>query len=340
MAIPLLLLQCDLKKIWGQTGRMLLVYLIGAVGTALGAFAAFSLVRAAYVATGGSAWDLACVTAMMTGTYIGGSVNLAAMASTYSLQGTDVTAAAVVADNLLMALYFFVLIACAASRFFRRRYDHPYIDRVEADTACREGGQTQASAFWSRKDISLKDIAVNVAFSATVVWLANIIASFVSALTPEGWGLAGEVVGKFLGSPYVWITTISVLAATFASDKVEKVHGASELGTFCIYLFLFVIGVPANVITVFTKSPLLLALCAIIVAVNMLFCFLGAKLFRCSLEDAIVASNACIGGPTTAAGMAISQGWAALVGPAMLVGVLGYVVGNYAATLVGAALGV
>ena len=43
--------------------------------------------------------------------------------------------------------------------------------------------------------------------------------------------------------------------------------------------------------------------------------------------------------PTTAAGMAISQGWAKLVGPAMLVGTLGYVLGTYAGTVVGIVLG-
>ena len=75
------------------------------------------------------------------------------------------------------------------------------------------------------------------------------------------------------------------------------------------------------------------------VLVNMLFCFVGAKIFKASLEDSIIASNANIGGPTTAAGMAISQGWTILVGPAMLVGVLGYVIGNYAGTIVGIILG-
>ena len=43
--------------------------------------------------------------------------------------------------------------------------------------------------------------------------------------------------------------------------------------------------------------------------------------------------------PFTAAGMAISQGWSRLVGPAMLVGTLGYVLGTYAGTMVGIALG-
>ncbi|MCR5560066.1 MAG: DUF819 family protein, partial [Schwartzia sp.] len=38
---------------------------------------------------------------------------------------------------------------------------------------------------------------------------------------------------------------------------------------------------------------------------------------------------------TTAAGMAISQGWAKLVGPAMLIGTFGYVIGNYAGTIIG-----
>ena len=44
-------------------------------------------------------------------------------------------------------------------------------------------------------------------------------------------------------------------------------------------------------------------------------------------------------GPTTAAAMAISQGWIKLVGPIMLVGTLGYVVGTYFGTIVGNFLG-
>ena len=106
-------------------------------------------------------------------------------------------------------------------------------------------------------------------------------------------------------------------------------NGSQEIGTFMVYMFLFVIGVPANIWTVITKSPLFLVLCLIMVLVNMAFCFLGAKLCNASLEDAILASNANIGGGTTAAGMAIAQGWPALVGSAILVGTLGNVLGNY-----------
>ena len=75
------------------------------------------------------------------------------------------------------------------------------------------------------------------------------------------------------------------------------------------------------------------------VVVNMAFCFIVGRLFHFDLEDIILASNANIGGPTTAAGMAISQGWTRLVGPSMLVGTFGYVIGTYLGIIVGSLLG-
>lgn len=334
MGIPLLLLQCNMKKIWRETGRMLTIFLIGAVGTVVGAFVSYALLHGPF----GDAQGLAKVAAMMTGSYIGGGVNFAAMASQYAA-GEDLTAAATVADNLLMAAYFFVLIAFAGMRFFLKNYGHPLIDEVESGAASRDKAQTQAASFWSRKDISLKDIAFNIAYCVIVVWVARMIAGLISGLVPENPGPLMDFIGKFFGSQYVWITTISIAVASLLDKQVEKLHGSQEIGTYLIYLFLFVIGVPANIMTVVTKSPLLLVLTAIMVLINMIFCFLAAKLFKFNLEDAIIASNANIGGPTTAAGMAISQGWAQLVGPAMLIGTLGYAIGNYLGTIVGIILG-
>ncbi|MBR6542833.1 MAG: DUF819 family protein, partial [Anaerotignum sp.] len=42
---------------------------------------------------------------------------------------------------------------------------------------------------------------------------------------------------------------------------------------------------------------------------------------------------------TTAVAMAISKGWIKLVGPIMLVGTLGYVIGTYFGTFIGNFLG-
>ena len=332
LGIPMLLLRCDLKKIWAETGRMLVIFLAGSVGTVLGAYLAFFLLKGPYGNTG----DLAKVASMMTGTYTGGSVNLAAMASQYAA-GEDVTAAAIVADNLTMALYFFILIFFAGSNWFRRRFSHPLIDKIEGGETGGDDEKTLAAAFWSRKDISLRDIAANIAYAASVVWVSRLIAGIFSGFEPDG--LLMNFVVKFFGSQYVWITTISVVVATLMAETVKRIHGSQEIGTFCIYMFLFVIGVPANIYTVITKSPLLLVFTAIMVFVNMLCCFGAARILKFNLEDVIIASNANIGGPTTAAGMAISQGWVDLVGPAMLIGTLGYVIGNYLGTIVAVSLG-
>ena len=123
--------------------------------------------------------------------------------------------------------------------------------------------------------------------------------------------------------------------ATLKPDFFGKLGGAQEIGTFLIYLFFVVIGAPASIVSIFFKSPLLLVFCLIIVSSNMIVTFLGAKMFKFNLEDAILASNACIGGPTTAAAMAVSKSWSKLIAPIMLIGTLGYVIGNYCGILIG-----
>lgn len=57
--------------------------------------------------------------------------------------------------------------------------------------------------------------------------------------------------------------------------------------------------------------------------------FLGAKVLKCNWEDVAIANQATVGGPTTAAPMAVALGWNKMVVPALLVGLWGYVIGNY-----------
>ena len=328
MGIPLLLLQCNMKKIWKETGRMMVIFLIGAAGTVVGAFLAYKLLHPFIPGLEG-------VAAMMTGSYIGGGVNFATLAAEFDVG--EIKAAATVADNLLMALYFFALIFIAGMKFFRSHYSHPHIDAV-AESGDLSGAQTQAAAYWSRKGISLKDIALNFAYAAAVVFAAKLISTFVGGLIPDT-GVVLHMLHTFFGSEYVWITTVSMACATFGEKQVAKLSGSQEIGTYLIYLFLFVIGVPASIVKIIQETPLLLVFTGIMVLVNMLFCFIGGKLLHFDLEDIILASNANIGGPTTAAGMAISQGWSTLVGPVMLVGTFGYVIGTYLGILVGGLLG-
>ncbi len=327
MAIPLLLLQCNIRKIWTETGHILVLFLIGSAGTVCGAFLAFLLFRSAIP-------ELPGVTAMMIGTYTGGSVNFSALAGEFSVSGNMVSSATV-ADNLLMALYFLLLIFCAGSRFFLRFFPHPHIEE-----ACFSSGSgfREKEFFQKNKPVSVKNIAFNMMYCSVVVFASKGTASLLDQWIPDD-SPVWQMIHAFVCSEYIWITTISLLFATAAAEQAEKMNGAREIGTWLIYLFLFVIVVPASILRVILEVPLLLLFSALIVLINMLFCFTGACLLHFSLEEAILASNANIGGPTTAAGMAVSQGWHRLTGPVVLVGTLGYAIGTYLGVISGNLLG-
>ena len=330
LAIPLLLLQTNIRRIWRETGRLLAIFLIGSVGTVAGAVIGCVLLRT-------SIDGLPQVAAMMTGSYIGGGVNFTALADAFKVSGTLVSST-IVADNLNMALYFLILLGIAGNSFFRRFYPHPLIDEVE-QSGVSEEGKTLAASYWGRKDVSLRDIAMCVTYAVVVVTISKFLGATLSTLVPPDGSWLSKMGGTFLGSQYVWITLISMIFASVFEKQANSMNGAQEIGTFFIYMFFFVIGVPASIMEILTNAPMLFVFCFIMVVVNMLFCLIGGKILNFALEDILVASNANIGGPTTAAGLAISQGWTKLVGPAMLVGTCGYAIGTYIGIIVGSILG-
>lgn len=126
-----------------------------------------------------------------------------------------------------------------------------------------------------------------------------------------------------------------MLLATYAPNFMSNIHGAQEIGTFLIYIFLVVIGVPASIPVIISQAPLLLVFTAIIVLINMVISFIFGKIFNYTLEEILICSNANIGGPTTAAAMAIAKGWNKLIGPIILAGVWGYIIGNYLGIFMG-----
>ena len=330
IAIPLLLLQTNIVKIWRETGRLLIIFLIGAAGTICGALIGCVLL--------GSAIDgLPKVAAMMTGSYIGGGVNFTALADAFKVSGTLVSST-IVADNLNMAIYFLILLGIAGNALARRLYEHPLIDEVEEKGVSAEG-KTLAAAYWGRKDVSLRDIAMCITYGVVVVTISKFLGSTFATVVPADGGMLSKMCSTFLGSQYVWITLLSVVFASFFEKQASSMHGAQEIGTLFIYMFFFVIGVPASIMEILVNAPLLFVFCFIMVVLNMMFCLIGGKILNFPLEDILIASNANIGGPTTAAGMAISQGWTRLVGPAMLVGTFGYAIGTYIGIIVGSMLG-
>ena len=332
LAIPFLLFKADFRKIWRESGRMFGIYLLASIGTAAGGILAYLLLKNRIGAA-----DAKSALAMFVGTYVGGSVNLVAMADAAGA-GKNLVSASIVADNLLMVLYFFVLAALPASGWILKHYRHPIIDRrLKIESSQEEMAEvkkhhqthkSRAAEYWKARPVSLADLATGFAAACMIVAVSKMLAGFFESAIADG-GFAISLLRGLLGNQYLLITTITTALASFFPKFFGNISGAQEVGTFLIHIFFAVIGAPASIALIIRDAPILLLFAAIIVLMNLVFSLVFGKIFRYSIEEITVASNANIGGPTTAAAFAIAKGWHSLIFPAILVGTLGYVIGNY-----------
>ena len=318
LCIPLLLFRASIFKIIKTSGSMFAAFHVSALGTLIGAIVATAIFRTSLPHAG----ELAGI---MTGSYIGGSVNFFALAATFR-PPEELTSSLLVADNVIMAVVFLILISLTRFTFFRSNYPMPHQEEVE-----REGNENtlQAASFWKAKEISLLDIAKAMAIAMAIAAGSAKISELVRATG------APDLVKGILGNQFLIITAVCLVVSTVFHDQLEKINGAEEIGTYLIYIFFFTIGIPANLILILTKAPVLFLFCVVIAGVNLLVTFGLGKLFRMKLEDLSIAVNANLGGPPSAAALAIAKGWKDLVLPGLLVGLWGYVVGTWLGVAVG-----
>ncbi|PWW28943.1 putative membrane protein [Cytobacillus oceanisediminis] len=328
LAIPLLLFHVNFKRIWQESGRLLIIFLISSIGTVAGVIISFFLLKAHIPM-------LDKIGAMLSASYIGGGVNFAAMAAKFETPG-EMVSSAVVADNLMMAIYFVVLMIIPSMSFFRSRFKAPHVEKVERGSL-GEDGKTLAESFWKRKDISLKDMAMSIGTAFLLVIVSFKIAEFLDGFIPSGdeTSFFLNLLNGLFGDKYLMLTTLTFLLLALFPKYFESINGSQEIGTFLIYLFFVVIGIPASIPLIIQNAPLLLVFVFIIIVVNMALSLTAGKLLKYDLEEILLASNANVGGPTTAAAMAIAKGWKDLIGPILVVGTLGYIIGNYVGTTLG-----
>lgn len=322
LALPLLLFQIDIKAIWKESGRLLGIFLLSSVGTVAGTFVAFFLLKEHIP-------HLDKLSAMMSASYIGGGVNFAAMALKFN-PPKDVISAAVVADNLMTALFILTLMAIPTVRFFRKKYSTPHIDEVEG---VHIEGQRD---YFSRKEISLLDLALNFGVAFFIVAVSFKLSAFMTNILPEtGGNILYEMFTGIVTDKYLILTTFTFALLLSFPKFFKQLNGSNEFGTFLIYLFFFVLGIPASIPLIIQTAPLLLLFVFIIAMLNLVISLIAGRLIGADLEEILLASNANIGGPTTAAALAIAKGWHKLIGPILVVGTLGYIIGNYIGTAMG-----
>jgi uncharacterized membrane protein len=240
-------------------------------------------------------------------------MNYAAAAEAVGLRSGDLLSAGVAADNLVMAIYFLVLFALPGLGALRSRYPERHQALAEG-SAELEARREQSATFPPLGSTALA-LAIALGLCAVGIGLAGL----------TGWKGGGILV----------VTALTVLLATSLPGPFQRLAGAEVIGTFLMQIFFAVIGASANIMVVMKVGPVLFVFAALILAIHLVILLLGGWLLKLDLSELVIASNANMGGPTTAAAMAVARRWQTLVLPAILCGTLGYAV----ATFIGVALG-
>lgn len=305
--IPLFLMKADLKRIFFETTRMTGAFLIAAFATLVGALVAAFVLPLGEHEVG--------IASSLTASYVGGSVNFAALTDVTGLAETapGIVSAMLAADNMASAAYLGLLAILPGFAFIAKRFvkrDHT-AGEVEESGEASEGRATPLS------------LGLTLAYALIVV-------------------AVGDFLTRLSGQPqlrYVIITVLALVLPTAIPNRMAKLHGGFELGVVFAFLFFAAIAAGANVVQLVTNAPMIIAYIAILLSIHAGIAFTLAKFCKLSLPEIIIASNAAILGATTAPALAAAKGWRDLVTPGVLVGVLGYALGTVLGTLVFTILG-
>lgn len=125
-------------------------------------------------------------------------------------------------------------------------------------------------------------------------------------------------------------SALTVLSATTWPTFFSKLcPSGTALGILGIQMFFAASGAAGSISLVLQQAPMLFLFSMVQIAIHFVVLMgLGRGIpflrRRLPLRELYVASNANIGGPTTAAAMASAKEWKRLVVPGLLVGILGY----------------
>jgi len=302
ISIPMLLFSSNLLKIVKESGKLLLAYIIGAIGIVLGCFLAFSIIN-----LGEDAGNTAGVIAA---TLIGGSVNFIAAAESLNFSTNPMFTATIAVDNLVSNLYTLFLFLTPSLMFLARFFVKP---KKENEIDSNENDQK------NEYPITLERIAVSVFIAALIAGTGNFIAPYLQSL-----------IHTELNLSILLITLLAVLAANLLPKQLKPLENtAFSIGLWMMYIFLAVIGAATNIHQIFEIGPAILGFYLTIMVFHFLFLLALAKLFKLDVYEVVISSAANIMGPSVAAPMAASMGQKKLVTPGILVGILGYIIGTF-----------
>ena len=210
LAIFFLLLDVKLRDLRQAGLPMLIMFSLGAVATMVGVLVSYLLIAPQHHGVEKSF----AVAGMFTGTYIGGSVNLNAVALQYGVGKNGILFAAInAADNIITTVW--IIATIVLPRVLQRVWPRKVPRSAEPAAAAVELEIPERT--------SVLDFSLLLALGIGSLFVSQIVSQFLPAL------------------PY--ILTLTTIALGLAQlPAVQRLGGAKVLGYFTVLIFLAVIG--------------------------------------------------------------------------------------------------
>ena len=326
-ALVLLCIAIDLGAVLRLGPKAVIMFLTGTVGVMLGALVAFLAMGVIHPETvAGETWRGMTTVA---GSWIGGGANQAAMKEVFEVDATlfgQFVAVDVLVANVWMAVLLFL--AARAKAF--DRWTGADTSAIEELKLRIEAYQAEHSRIPTLTDLMVI-LAVGLGATGLSHFLADPLVAWIASL-PADWRLQDYS----LTSGFFWIvvfaTTVGVILSFTRARQLEGA-GASKVGSAMLYVLVATIGMHMDIGALLDR-PWLFVLGLIWISVHAAMMLGMAKLIRAPLFFMAVGSQANIGGAASAPVVA-SAFHPALAPVGVLLAVLGYALGTYAAYITG-----
>ena len=328
-SLVLLTLSVDLPRIVRLGPKALIMFFTGTLGIFLGGPLALLVVSWIHPESVGGVGPEAVWRGLTTvaGSWIGGGANQTAMKEVFEV-GDGLFSAMIAVDVLVANVWMAVLLVGAS-------HTEAIDRRFRADTSAIDDLKDRIAAY--QKEIlripSTTDLMVVLAVGFGVTALAHFVADL---LAPWIQTTAPELSRYSLTSHFFWLVVLATTAGvvlSFTRARQLEGAGASRLGTIFLYVLVATIGMKMD-LTAVTRYPTLFAVGFIWIGIHGLLLVVVGYCIRAPMFFLAVGSQANVGGAASAPIVA-SAFHPALAPVGVLLAVLGYVLGTYAAWLCG-----
>ena len=328
-SLVLLTISIDLPEIKKLGPKAIIMFLTATAGIILGGPLAILIVSTFAPDVVGGVGPDAVWRGLTTvaGSWIGGGANQAAMKEIFNVGDTlfsSMIAVDVIVANIWMA---FLLYGAGINE----RIDAKFQADNSAITELKEKIEAYRAQILRIPDLTdtLKVMTVGFGVTAIAHLGADNIAPWISESAP--WLAKFSLTSKFFW--LIVLATTIALGLSFTKARELEGVGASRYGSLFLYILVATIGMKMNIMAIF-ENPGLFVVGLIWIAFHAILLIVVAKIIRAPFFFLAVGSQANIGGAASAPIVA-SAFHPSLAPVGVLLAVLGYAIGTYAAWICG-----